>query len=303
MAVFNQMRHSLSDSMDFLINALKWPFAVASLFLFPSCLLVCWPCFAQLFRSSSMLPFAIGIIVFWMVNKLLKTTTLWTWLWVLEHETVHLLMGLLCLKVPTRWRVSGAGGHVGFDRGDNWLITIAPYVFPLIPLGTFCLLRIISVFIPLNFYVLPAVMGFSVAAHVAFTWLESDYHQPDIQRVGGLFALLVVPTLHLLFVAAILVLTTSASPSAVRPLVKLFQDITENGYRSWECVISCGHRLIHAVQSSNGSQNLERFEFDLGERNIPAEHFETPISSGVRFDRKGGTMRSSEMSAVDSLGL
>ena len=208
--------------------------------------------------------------------------TLWTWLWVLEHETVHLLLGLACFKTPKRWRVSSDGGHIGFDRGGNWLITIAPYVFPLIPLLTYSGIQLLSAFVPLNAWVLPASMGFAMAAHIAFTWLESDYRQPDIQRVGGLFTLSVAPTLHSLCVAAILILTTSSSNPDASPLPERVREIGQNGFAAWKLLGDGGRRLLFAQPNHEpkGGPPSETYRDEASSPN--------PISSskGIRFERK-----------------
>ena len=233
MKSLNRTRCYCSDAIDWLINRFKWPFALAAVFFLPSSLLACWPYVMQLVRSPALLPFLLGIAGFWLVNRVMRRTTLWTWLCVLEHETVHLMIGLLCFTVPNRWRVTSQGGHVGFDRGSNWIITISPYVLPLIPLLTLASVQSLSTFTPLKSWVLPTSMGFSMAMHIAFTWMESEFRQPDIQRVGGLFSILVAPTLHATFVAVVLILSSSSTISAIGPLSNLFQQIGQNGFVAW----------------------------------------------------------------------
>jgi hypothetical protein len=274
----------LSDTADRLINLLKWPFALTAVFFFPSSFIACWPSILQLVRSSSLLPFLLGTVSFWLVNKVMRKTTLWTSLWVLEHETVHLLFGLACLKTPNRWSVTSQGGHVGFDRGGNWLITIAPYVFPLIPLLTFASIQAISTFIPLRSWVLPASMGFSMAAHVSFAWMESDYRQPDIQRVGGLFAVLVAPTLHLIFTAVVLILSASPTSLVIRPVSNLFHEIGQNGFVAWKAFADCGSNLIFAKTPTEVPDAGASRETYVEDRPIKRS---SPVSNVIRFDRMG----------------
>lgn len=287
----NKTRCYLSDSVDRLINLFKWPFAVIAVFFFPSSFLACWPSILQLVRSPSLLPFLLGIAAFWLVNKVMRKTSFWGWLGVLEHETVHLLLGLACFKIPNRWRVTSRGGHVGFDRGSNWIITISPYVLPLIPLLTFISVQSLAAFTPLKSWVLPASMGFSMAMHIAFTWMESHYRQPDIQRIGGLFSILVAPTLHVIFVAVVLILSSSSTISAIVPLSNLFQQIGQNGFVAWKSFADHGSDFIFAKAPTEVPVTTISAETHGDPR--PAKKA-TSAPSGIRFERKSTGKPSSD---------
>lgn len=287
----NKTRCYLSDSVDRLINLFKWPFAVIAVFFFPSSFLACWPSILQLVRSPSLLPFLLGIAVFWLVNKVMRKTSFWGWLGVLEHETVHLLLGLACFKIPNRWRVTSRGGHVGFDRGSNWIITISPYVLPLIPLLTFISVQSLAAFTPLKSWVLPASMGFSMAMHIAFTWMESHYRQPDIQRIGGLFSILVAPTLHVIFVAVVLILSSSSTISAIVPLSNLFQQIGQNGFVAWKAFADHGSDFIFAKTSTEVPDTGTSPESYAEER--PSKRTSS-ASTGIRFERRSAVKATSD---------
>lgn len=217
------------------------------------------------------------------MNKVMKKTSFWAWLGVLEHETVHLVVGLACGKIPNRWRVSSQGGHVGFDRGTNWIITISPYFLPLFPFLTFVSVQFIAAFLPLKSWVMPAAMGFSMALHLAFTRTESHFHQPDIRRVGWFFSLLVAPTLHVIFLAVVVILSSSTTFSGARgPVASLFQRIGQNGFVAWKSFAIHGSDLI--------------FEKDGSEVPYAAPSHKSPkdlhtksaasATSGIRFERE-----------------
>jgi hypothetical protein len=283
MNAIRRTRCLLSDLADRLINLFKWPFAIIAVFFFPSSVLACWPSILQLVRSTSLLPFLLGIAAFWLVNKVMRKTSFWAWLGALEHETVHLLAGLACFKIPNRWRVTSRGGHVGFDRGSNWIITISPYVLPLIPLLTFVSVQSLESFMPLKSWVLPAGMGFSMAMHIAFTWMESHYRQPDIQRVGGLFSILVAPTLHVIFVAVVLILSSSSTISAPSPLSSLFHQIGLNGFVAWKAFANHGSEFIFAEAPTEAPDTATSAETDADPR--PTKKANSG-PSGIRFERK-----------------
>ena len=270
-----------SDIVDRLINLCKWPFAFIAVFWFPSSVLACWPSFLALFRSTSLLPFLVGIAGFWLVFKVFRKTTIWAWLFVLEHETVHLLFGFACFKIPKRWHVSSRGGHVGFDRGHNWLITISPYVFPLVPIMTFLCVQTLAAFLPLKSWVLPACMGFSMAVHIAFTWMESHYRQPDIQRVGGLFSILVAPTLHVIFVGVMLILSSSTTIPPLGPVSAFFKRIGQNGLVSWKVIANHAGEFIFSKGATEAPALAPsaKMQADPPDRTVSAP-------SGMRFERE-----------------
>jgi hypothetical protein len=255
-----------------------------AVFFLPSSFQVFWPAILILLKSSAFIPFFLGILTFLIVNKFLRKTAIWTWLWVLEHETVHLLVGLLCFKIPKRWRVTSNGGHVGFDRGGNWLITISPYIFPLLPLLTFICVQLLSLYLPVRTWVLPASMGFAVSAHTAFTWMESDRRQPDVQRIGGLFALLVAPTVHFVFLCVILVLTASSQGSPVQPVAKVLQEIAYNGPNAWRIFALRSSEIVFADPiASEPSSSIPANESKSKGYSMDKN---TPASNRLYFERK-----------------
>lgn len=237
----------------------------------------------ELLRSNSLFPFLVGVAAFWLLNKVIRQTTIWAWLRVLEHETVHLLFGLACFKIPNRLLVSSRGGHVGFDGPSNWIITLSPYVFPLIPLLTFLSVQSLASFMPLKSWVIPASMGFSMAMHIAFTWMESHYHQPDILRIGGLFSILAAPTLHVIFLAVVLILSSSSTISATDPILNLFQRIGQNGFVAWKVFGKKGSEFIFAKTITEAPDAAPSAKPHADPRTAKEA---ASASSGIRFERK-----------------
>ena len=233
-------RWRFTDKVDQVINGVKWPVAAITVFFLPSSFQACWPAIQSFMRSGNFMPFLIGIACFLLVKKMIRRTPLWTLLWVFEHESIHLLFGLLCLKLPNRWSVTRKGGCVGFDRGFNWMITLAPYVFPLIPFLAFVCFQLLTTCVELDAWMLPAVMGFATAMHVAFTWVESHRRQPDIKRLGAVFSLLVVPTMHCVFLGIVLALSSSSATRPFESIATQLMHIGLDGLQAWGAMNSDG---------------------------------------------------------------
>ena len=102
-----------------------------------------------------------------------------------EHELTHLVMGLLFFKKITRFHATeDEGGHIAL-HGSNFLITLAPYFLPTIPLLLLPMFLIINVEFYKYFY---AVLGFFTSYHVFSTLQEFGFHQTDITKTGKVFS-------------------------------------------------------------------------------------------------------------------
>lgn len=204
------LRVSISDFVDRVLMIIKWPVAIASVAMLPVATMYCWRCFTELLGTGNLFPFVAGISSFIALFKLFKNSIYWHWLRVLEHELVHLVFVIICLKRPSGLQVLSDSGYVSYDRGGNWLITISPYVFPLIPITAIAATKLSAVG-SVSSWTFPAIMGFALAAHAAITWWESEFRQPDIQKVGPLFAVMICPSLHATVVAAAMAACASDS--------------------------------------------------------------------------------------------
>ena len=109
---------------------------------------------------------------------------------------------MLCFAWLTLHRVTDfhasweKGGHVRYVGGEgNWLITIAPYFFPFLPL----LFALVHVFRPAVFhgFFYPS-MGFVLGFQACSTWSELHSNQPDLKKVGWFFSACFLPTINLL---------------------------------------------------------------------------------------------------------
>ena len=132
--------------------------------------------------------------------------------YVLGHELTHALWGLAFGAVPSKLRVSAAGGRVNLTK-SNMLITLAPYFFPFYTFLVIVVALITSAFIrPLPW--LPLWMftvGFTWAFHALFTLETLAQRQPDVKLYGRIFSWVFIflanVVLVLVFLAAVTSLT------------------------------------------------------------------------------------------------
>ena len=132
--------------------------------------------------------------------------------YVLGHELTHALWGLAFGAVPSKLRVSAAGGSVNLTK-SNMLITLAPYFFPFYTFLVIVVALITSAFIrPLPW--LPLWMftvGFTWAFHALFTLETLAQRQPDVKLYGRIFSWVFIflanVVLVLVFLAAVTSLT------------------------------------------------------------------------------------------------
>ena len=130
--------------------------------------------------------------------------------YVLGHELTHALWGLLFGAVPSKLRVSAAGGSVNLTK-SNMLITLAPYFFPFYTFLVIVVALVTSAFIrPLP--CLPLWMfavGFTWAFHALFTLETLAQRQPDVKLYGRIFSWVFIFLANVALILLFLASTTS----------------------------------------------------------------------------------------------
>lgn len=116
---------------------------------------------------------------------------------VLEHEMTHLLFAILFFKkVHSFNAIRGSGGSVEIE-GDNFVIALAPYFFPLATI----IILVIKPSFPLNVqWLFNGLLGFSLMFHIISLFKEFHPDQPDLRRSGMLFSSTVILFFNLFFV-------------------------------------------------------------------------------------------------------
>jgi hypothetical protein len=101
-----------------------------------------------------------------------------------------------------KMKVSKNGGHVMLSK-SNFIISLAPYFFPLYTGLVIALWYGIGCFIDVSRYA-PwglAAVGLTWGFHVTFTIYMLSQQQPDIQENGRLFSYVIIYLANLFFVA------------------------------------------------------------------------------------------------------
>jgi hypothetical protein len=122
-----------------------------------------------------------------------------------EHEVTHLVTGLLFFKWPRRLHVHESEGGFVETYGGNFVISLAPYFVPtpalaLLALGVAIDRRHTQAFM--------VAYGAALAYHVISTLRETNMRQPDIQRWGAAFSILVIVAGNMLFAGMCLAFIT-----------------------------------------------------------------------------------------------
>lgn len=132
--------------------------------------------------------------------------------YVLGHELTHLLWAWLLGINASQLRVSSKGGSVRVAE-NHFLISLAPYFFPIYTLLVLLLRFTINMFYDTTLYE-PfwfGCFGLTWAFHITFTFSMLKQRQPDIQHEGRLFSYVVIILFNTIGVGFLTVCITPAT--------------------------------------------------------------------------------------------
>ena len=188
----------LAQPIDGLVNLLKWPVAIGCVALTPGAALGVLDVGRTVAQDPSPYTlfgagFAGYLVLWWLFFRRPLMGSLFS---TVEHELTHGLFALLTLHriegLRATWR---SGGEIAYSGGPgNWLITIAPYWFP-----TLCipLVMVLSLGPTAHLGAISVAMGVALSYQLTSTYIETHRGQTDLQKVGFLFAWMVLPFLNL----------------------------------------------------------------------------------------------------------
>ncbi len=172
----------------------KWLKQVVALLLLP----VCMGAGAALYRllraagavETVWVLLVAGFACWWVIYLLLPRPM---WVYVLGHELTHALWAWLFEGRVRRMKVSSRGGQVVITK-NNFVITLAPYFFPLYAVVVFAIGAVVC-----RCWTWPhcqtgflLLLGAAYGFHVTLTWHALQAEQTDITSQGYLFSAVVI---------------------------------------------------------------------------------------------------------------
>jgi len=140
--------------------------------------------------DTAWIPFLGGVACWCVIFFLLPRPM---WIYVFGHELTHALWTWAFGGSVKRMKVSSSGGHVVINK-TNFLITLAPYFFPLyavMVIAGFALGNLIWDWRPFLIY-FDLLLGAAYAFHVTLTFHTLQTRQTDITSQGYLFSAVVI---------------------------------------------------------------------------------------------------------------
>jgi hypothetical protein len=174
----------------------KWVKTTIAILLLPVCFgaaLALWRVIeASGSADTTWVPMLAGATC-WLVIYLLLPKPMW--IYVFGHELTHAVWTWLCWGRVKRFKVTSNGGHVIVSK-NNFLISLAPYFFPLYAV------IVVAVFAagqrfwnwshPLALAAFHLLLGAAYAFHVTLTLHILKTRQTDITQHGYLFSAVII---------------------------------------------------------------------------------------------------------------
>lgn len=180
--------------MDKSLELIKWPLAIYMLLSLPAFLLS----FKQFPYVSPHYLAMIAGFMFFFFSRTMMDSTMRQSMETIAHELTHAFFALLTFHKIGSVRVNpdDSGGAMSFEGQGNWLITIAPYFFPLFG---FCVMIGVSIYThlaPTN-YVINGILGFFVGYHLDTVGSQIHEKQTDLPKVSYKFCVMFLPAANL----------------------------------------------------------------------------------------------------------
>lgn len=182
--------------LNILIDLLKWPVAVFSVvFAWFAAHQLPAQVMELLHLQTALVPLMLGILSYALLWRYwLRTNKTAVWAAVLEHEMTHVLASLATFNGVHRLQVESSGsGHIEVSSSGNWIILVAPYVFPTALLVPGMLLS--AAHPSWGSY---GLFGIALGFHIQSTCSETHFAQTDLKKVGWPVAAMLLPACHII---------------------------------------------------------------------------------------------------------
>ncbi|MFC1452821.1 hypothetical protein ACFLSJ_05690 [Verrucomicrobiota bacterium] len=179
--------------------------------------------------------YLLWLIVFFSMPRPVRT-------YVLAHELTHALWGALMGAKVIRMSVTKERGSVTLSK-SNFLITLAPYFFPLYTVLVILAYYLLAVFVPVERYapVWLGLVGFTWGFHFTFTVTTLFQKQTDIRESGHLFSYTIIYLFNVLGICLWIVLVSSPT------LGDMVQAVVSNVGPAFEWVERVGSAALRRI--------------------------------------------------------
>ncbi len=152
--------------------------------------------------SSSEIWFLTGFVIFFVVF-LIKSVP--GKIYVFGHELTHAFWTILIRGKVKEFNVSSKNGSVVATK-SNFLISLAPYFFPVYTFLIIFIFYILAFFLPVSKYVewLFFFVGFSYSFHIFLTAESLSIGQSDVKKTGKIFSYIVIAILNIIIAVVML---------------------------------------------------------------------------------------------------
>jgi hypothetical protein len=187
----------------------------------------------------------IGFIIWFVIYMLFPKP--WR-TYVLAHELTHALWGLLMGARVGKMKVKRDGGSVELSK-TNFVITLAPYFFPLYTVIVILAYLGLGLVIDLSSvrWLGLGLVGFTWSFHLTFTIAMLSQHQSDVHYNGRIFSYSIV---YLFNVLGICCWITAVGAPTWNDLITQLMDFSAAWYEvTWDFLISLPERVNRGIQS------------------------------------------------------
>lgn len=192
----------------FLLGVLLIPFCLAATQTMISLIRAIQPSSARAIPPSALAlggGFLLWLFLYFTLSRPTRT-------YILAHELTHALWALMMRGKVVRMKISKESGSVTLSK-SNFIITLAPYFFPLYTIIVIAGYYILSIFFEVETYYLYwlGLVGLTWSFHFTFTISTLLLRQNDIQEYGRLFSYMIVYILNIFGIGLWIVVVSAAT--------------------------------------------------------------------------------------------
>ncbi|MDD4556388.1 MAG: M50 family metallopeptidase [Alphaproteobacteria bacterium] len=197
----------MSNILDKIIELFKWPMAIISLLSIPALLETFSPLYFN-FKTWKYVAMGGGFFIFF-ISRTMADSSIKTSMQITAHELTHAFFALITFHKVKHIKVAedNSGGQIAFEGEGNWLITIAPYFFPLLAFGYAIATTVYQSFFEVSnsiSLIINGFLGYFMGYHIDTVVSQIHEKQTDLPKVSYKFCFMFLPGANLWAIGSIL---------------------------------------------------------------------------------------------------